>query len=640
MAWRKPKTSRTLPNPTAPAALAAEQARGLTAATAAVELGREGAWSSWKFANREWQIEAWRLYDIVPELRFLAGWIGDSISQCRLYVTEVDENGEETGEVEDGEIAKIGAIPLGSGSQRDDNLRLLGTGLAVGGESWVVGEDALTDDPKSWFVISGAQIMRTGEDINIRRPLSAGGKVLTLRDGQDVMMRAWRPHPNDIWQSDSPTRSAIPALREIELLTKREFAELESRLVGAGVWFLPEGIDFPRGEGDPEGMTGAMAMLQRAAAENIREQSRASAMVPIIATIPQTLLEHLDKFKEPSRFWSELSEHILPMKEKAIIRVAASFEIPSELLTGLGDSNHWSAWAVSEEGIKRCRPYLATIADTLTRGFLIPALERAGVSNPERYAYAFDVAPLSTRPNRLPDALELWDRYLITDEEAVRSGAFSEDDMPDEKERMKSLLFRSVAKDPTLLTDPGVQAALGMYAPVAVSTPAQPPAIEQAPEPVAPVPDNSAPQETGDAPVGETPPGTRATSVQALAALIGEEVPTERDLMGELAITLVAERALEIAGGRLASHADRRRWANVPRHELHTQVGPVSLERAQRALAGIEDCSRTAAACLGVEPAVMSAALQDVLEAVLVRGTAFTPEMVGPIARRVAGGKR
>ena len=634
MAWRRPKTPQTATAPVAPAAIEADRARGLTAATATVELGRESAWASWKFANRDWQIEAWRLYDIVPELRFLAGWIGDSVSQCRLYVTRIDETGEETGEVDDRRISEIGAQPLGSGSQRDDNLRLLGVDLAVGGEAWVVGEGALTDDPKNWFVISGSQIMRTGDEINIRRPLSAGGKVLRLTDGQDVLIRAWRPHPNDIWQSDSPTRSAIPALREIELLTKREFAELESRLVGAGVWFLPEGIDFPRGEGDPEGMTGAMAMLQRAAAENIREQSRASSMVPIIATIPDNLLEHLEKFKDPSRFWSQLSEQILPMKEKAIIRVAASFEIPSELLTGLGDSNHWSAWAVSEEGIKRCRPYLATIADTLTRGFLIPALEREGIADADRYAYAFDVAPLSVRPNRLPEALELWDRFLITDDEAVRAGAFSEEDMPTEAERLKSLLFRSVAKDPNLLTDPGVQAALGLYAPVAIGTPAPTPQIEQAPE--TETPDNSPPSEPASEPVGETPPGVTASFGQLQELLNADH----SDRMAELAIRLSAERALEIAGGRLASHADRRRWLNTPRHQLHTRVGPVSLERAQRALAGIESCTRTAAEELGVDNEAMRVALQDVLEAVLVRGTAFTSEMVGPIARRLKRGVR
>ena len=632
MAWRRRTPSASPRDDVARAAIEADRARSLTAATATVELGRESAWASWKFANREWQIEAWRLYDIIPELRFLAGWIGDSVSQCRLYVTRVDETGEETGEVDDRRIAEIGAQPLGSGSQRDDNLRLLGVDLAVSGEAWVVGEGAFTGEAEDWFVVSGSQIRRNGQEIAIRRPLSSGGKVLTLREGRDILMRAWRPHPNDIWQSDSPTRSAIPALREIELLTKREFAELESRLVGAGVWMLPEGVDFPRGEGDPEGMTGAMAMLQRAAAENIREQSRASSMVPIIATIPDNLLEHLDKFKEPSRFWSELSEHILPMKEKAIVRVAASFEIPSEILTGLGDSNHWSAWAVSEEGIKRCRPYLSTIADTLTRGFLVPALESAGIEDPDKYAYAFDVSPLSVRPNRLPEALELWDRFLITDDEAVRAGAFSEEVIPSDQERVKSLLFRSVVKDPSLLADPGFRAALGIREAITIGVPA--PGIEEVP--ARETPDNSPPREPESDPVGETPPGVTASFGQLQELLNADH----SDRMAELAIRLSAERALEIAGGRLASHADRRRWLNTPRHQLHTRVGPVSLERAQRALAGIESCTRTAAEELGVDNEAMRVALQDVLEALLVRGTAFTSEMVGPIARRLKRGVR
>lgn len=639
MAWRRPKPPQSTPEPVARAAVEADRARGLTAATATVELGRESAWASWKFANREWQIEAWRLYDIVPELRFLAGWIGDSVSQCRLYVTRIDETGEETGEVEDRRISEIGAQPLGSGSQRDDNLRLLGVDLAVGGEAWVVGEGALTDDPKSWFVISGSQIHRNGDLISIRRPLSAGGKVLVLTDGADVLIRAWRPHPNDIWQSDSPTRSAIPALREIELLTKREFAELESRLVGAGVWFLPEGIDFPRGEGDPEGMTGAMAMLQRAAAENIREQSRASSMVPIIATIPDNLLEHLEKFKDPSRFWSQLSEQILPMKEKAIIRVAASFEIPSELLTGLGNSNHWSAWAVSEEGIKRCRPYLATIADTLTRGFLVPALERAGYADADQYAYAFDVAPLSVRPNRLPEALELWDRFLITDDEAVRAGAFSEEDMPTEQEKLKSLLFRSVAKDPALLADPGVQAALGMYAPIAIGTPAPTPAIEEAPaEDDTEAPKQSPPSEPASEPVGETPPGTSARgSVQELAALIESDRQTISAMysrwasahLSAIACEQAVLRALEIAGGRLATHADRRgRYAGTAKHELHVRAGGVERDRADKALEGALSHVPRLAKKLGVDPLELEGCLRDYCSTLIEHGIAHSDDLL------------
>src|SRR5690606_5433411 len=101
-----------------------EGRRSLSSATAMVPLDSASSWKTWKFSNRDWQIEAWRLYDIVPEHRFLANWIGDSVSQARLFVTEVGETGEETGEVADPRIARLAAVPLGGGSQRDDNLRL------------------------------------------------------------------------------------------------------------------------------------------------------------------------------------------------------------------------------------------------------------------------------------------------------------------------------------------------------------------------------------------------------------------------------------------------------------------------------------------------------------------------------------
>jgi len=593
---------------------APEVKRAIAAATATVPLGPGSAWSSWKYGNRDWQIEAWRLYDIVGELRFLAGWIGDSVSQARLYVTEINDSGEESGEVTDAKISHLAAVPLGSGSQRDDNLRLMGIGLAVCGESWIVGEGGGTDDPENWFVVSPGQIRRTGADISVNRPMQVGGGVLTLTDGADLLMRAWRPHPNAIEQSDSPTRSAIPPLREIELLTKREFAELESRLTGAGVWFLPEGIDFPRGEGDPEGTTGFMALLQRAAAANIQDQSRASAMVPIMATVPDHLVEHLDKFK-PTTFWSDLSDQIIPLKEKAIQRVGSAFEIPLELLVGLGESNHWSAWAVGEEGIKRIKPYLATIADTLTRGFLRPALERAGVQDPERYAYAFDVAPLAVRPNRLTEALELSDRFMLTDEETVKSGAFTPGQMPDEAERLKMLLFRAVAKDPTLLSDPGVRAAIGITAPVAPAPVAEQPAIPAPPPP--PVPDN--------APPAEPPPGSAAAE-RLRFALVRSQVL----------------RAMELAGGRLTTPGERRqRWATVARYDLHSRVGPITPDRADKELVGAWSQLPDVAAAMDLPADDLRRFLHGYCTELLTRGLAHSDDLLSyGLAALMAGAPR
>ena len=432
MAFRRPRAIAAPPEPDNPYPLDRVPGSALTAATAMVDLREGSSWKTWKFGNRDWQTEAWRLYDIIPEHHFLAGRIGDSVAQARLYVTEVDDTGEETGEVTEDRIRRLAAVPLGTGSQRDDNLRLAGIDLAVGGECWIVGENAARNPDAAegnWFVVTGAAFSKTGDQVAVRRPQTRGGSKLTLRDGTDILIRCWRPHPNDTDQADSFTRSAIVPLREIELLTKREFAELDSRLTGAGIMFLPEGIDFPRQEGDPEGMAGFMAYIQRAAAASMADQSRASAMVPIMATIPDHMIEHLDKLA-PINFWSELSAEITPMKDKAIARVASSAEIPAEVLTGIGDANHWTAWLISDEGIRWIRGYLGLVADALTRGFLRRALEAMGVTNPERYAFAFDTSALAAKPNRLDEAAQLHDRGLISDAELVKAAAFSVDQMP------------------------------------------------------------------------------------------------------------------------------------------------------------------------------------------------------------------
>src|ERR671910_2240796 len=57
------------------------------------------AWRSYKFGDDTWQTEAWRLYDIVGELRFISNWVGSACSRVRIYVAEVDDNGRVQKEV-------------------------------------------------------------------------------------------------------------------------------------------------------------------------------------------------------------------------------------------------------------------------------------------------------------------------------------------------------------------------------------------------------------------------------------------------------------------------------------------------------------------------------------------------------------
>jgi hypothetical protein len=597
--------------------------RALTGATALVELSGASSWKTWKFGNTEWQAEAWRLYDIVSEERFLANWIGDSLSQARLYVAELDERGEEVGETQDQRISALAGIPLGTGSQRDDALRLAGVDLAVGGECWIVGEGAARTPDRAagaWFVVTGAAFKKQGDTIKVRRPKILGGSDLVLVDGVDVVIRCWRPHPNDVDQADSPTRAAIVPLREVELLTKREFAELDSRLTGAGVMFLPEGVDFPREDSDPAGLAGFMAYLQRAAAASMTDQSRASAMVPIMATVPDQVLEHLDKLR-PVTFWSELSSEITPMKDKAISRVASSFEIPNEVLLGMSTANHWTAWVISEDGIKRIKPYGAIVADALTRGFLRLALAAMGVTNPERYAFAFDWAPLAARPNRLDEALQLHDRFLISDKEAVLAGAFNPEQMPTTQERAAQILLKLVQSQPELILDKAVQAALGLPTVEAVGAPVQAPAIE------APAEEDDTVDDTRDAPSGGSPDGPPASETRSLTAALDARVrqlqaaPPSPERVFNAACKLAVYRALELAGGRLTTPQERRgRWAEVPRHELHHWVGPITVDKAYKVTEGAWNHLGVLAGDLGVDEGELRALLEGYVLELLTRG--------------------
>lgn len=626
MALRRPRATTIERDPDPFGNKQVARRTALAGATAMVELGEGSSWATWKFGNTTWQTEGWRLYDIVGELTKLSGRVGDSLSQARLYVTEVDETGEEQGEVQDQAIRRLAAVPLGTGSQRDDNLRLAGIDLAVGGECWIVGEGAATNPEKaegSWFVVTGAAIKRLGDKVTVTRPIQRGGSKLELEDGKDILIRCWRPHPNDTNQATSFTRSAIVPLREIELLTKREFAELDSRLTGAGIMFVPEGIDFPRDENDPPGLAGFMAYMQRAAAASMQNQGLASSMVPIMATIPDQLLEHIDKIR-PLTFWSELSAEIAPMKDKAIGRVASMAEIPAEVLTGIGDANHWTAWLISDEGIRWIKGYLGLVADALTRGFLRRALESMGNPNPERYAFAFDTSTLAAKPNRLDEAVQLHDRFLIKDEEVVKAGAFSPDQMPSMAERAAQIVLKLLTTQPDLILDPEVQRLLGLPN---VKSVGLPPTADQNADGGDPDPDE--PAEDGPPNGGEDPdqPDQARAITAALDARIREltavrvVAPPSPEVVFNASAKLMVMRALELAGGRLTTPQERRgRWSDVPRHELHHHVGPIPLEKANRVTEGAWNHVALVASDLGVNADDLGALLSGYVIELLTRG--------------------
>lgn len=570
------------------------------------------AWRTWKFGDRDWQADAWRLYDITGQLRFVANWVGNCVSRCRLVVKEIDDDGDPTIDVDDPEISSLAKGPLGTGAAKDEALRLLGILLFVPGEGFVIAEaDGNGDGDDRWFAVSGSQISKQGDRILIKRSQLQGSGVMTYREGIDLILRCWTPHPRDTDEPDSPTRSAIPDLREIEANRKRVFAEMDSRLAGAGVLALPDDLDFPRREGEAADPAGFAAVLMRTMAASLADRSTAEAMVPIIL---QGKADSLDKIKHVT-FWSDLSDQLLPLRKEAIRSLAQSLDIPPEVLLGLGDTNHWSAWAISEEAVTtQIVPVLTRIADALTVGYLRHALEEMG-KDPDRYAYTFDTAPLTTRPNRVSDGIQFHDKGLISDEAAREAGAFSDDDKPDPQEMVRRLVMLAVQNNPALITDPVVAQILGVPPITVVDNPGTP-QIE------APADDDPP---TGEQAEPDTQPGNTDTP------------PAQEDGPAEAALFPAAgqavRRALGIAGTRLVPHTRRDRYPGTAKHALHVQHGPVSRERAIDTLRGAWDDLGSLADDLMVDRSQLQELLDGFCIELLTRGLAYEPSDLRAVLR-------
>ncbi len=233
----------TVPHPQPPA---------LTASAAAVKLDGQ-AWRTWKFGDETWQQEAWRLYDIIGELRFVTNWIGAALSRVRIYVANVDRNGRIQKEVEEARIASIADSIFGNPAQKSEAMRLLGINLSVAGAAYVLG--TTSSDGDKWQVLSASELRARGDKLWYAYP---DGEREYIDTKNSIVFRVWIPHPRHVAWPDSPTRAAMPILWEIERLTRFTFAQIDSRLASAGLLFLPKEVSFPEDDND---FTGAACRL-------------------------------------------------------------------------------------------------------------------------------------------------------------------------------------------------------------------------------------------------------------------------------------------------------------------------------------------------------------------------------------------
>ena len=199
--------------------------------------------------------------------------------------------------------------------------------------------------------------------------------------------------------------------------------------------------------------------LMEAMTEPIANRDAASAVVPLVVTVPD---EAADKFKHLS-FSAALDDAAKDMRDEAIRRLALAQDAPPELLLGTGGMNHWGAWLVREDVVTtHIEPPLALICEALTSQFLWPVLESMGYSEEvaRRFSVAYDVSHLVARPNRADEALALHAAGAVSDATLREASGFDESDAPAGGRRSEAvrLAVDLVGRQPSLLGSPGLEA--------------------------------------------------------------------------------------------------------------------------------------------------------------------------------------
>jgi hypothetical protein len=287
-----------------------------------------------------------------------------------------------------------------------------------------------------------------------------------------------------------------------------------------------------------------MLTLADAMLTPISDPGSPSAVIPVAVTAPA---DSIDKARL-MHFWSELDGKALEMRQAALSRFADGMDLPREQIMGMssnsgtggGNSNgvsHWGAWQIEESTIKfHIEPMLQLVCNALTIGYLRPLMDE---ENTDEFI-TYDTARLRLRPDRSKEAIELWDRMVISTEAMLREVGFNIKDAADDKEVRQRILMKLASGSATPEQVTAALKVLGIDLPV--EAPAGPPAM---------------PRETPPPPSLEDHPERPRT-------------PEDDNLPALLAASdALVWRALERAGNRIRQSYGVKP-PGVPAYSIHT----------------------------------------------------------------------
>lgn len=443
------------------------RARSITAAAKRLDVRVDQSSAPAKRTDQGWQAEAWAYFDEVPEVKFAARFLGAALSRLRLYPSVVVRPDDAPMALADAAADPDSPVTAEFAAAADEEWERLNGGeglpalqrefgvcLTISGECNLVGREV--DGVEEWRVYSESAVVKAGNRLAIKD--TPNGTPTELGD-DDFIARVWRRHSRWPGLADSNMRAILDVCEEL-LIYGRQFRAVGRSRNNAGILLLPNELDFtaprilvdedPDGSGPLTGDSDAddLTDLERGIVESMvtptADDGSASQVVPHLLRGPAEVLEKVRHIALDRK----IDEQAIARMVHLISRAAHGLDVPVEILTGVADANHWTAWQIEDSTYKaHVEPLAQVPAQALALVFLRPALIERGFS-PELVrlvGVSIDPSALVVRPNRAVDAKDAFDRNALSWEALRQHLGFSEAEAPSPEELLlRYTLDRSI----------------------------------------------------------------------------------------------------------------------------------------------------------------------------------------------------
>jgi hypothetical protein len=400
--------------------------------------------------SKRWQDEAWDNWRTQGELWYATEWKGNAVSRVRLKAAKIVPGSDEPEIVEEGPAAELmDKLAEGVGGQ-SVLMKSFSVKLDIAGDAYfIMYED---DDGNTHSGVYSTDVVRKDNSGNFAIRVDESAWVPL--PAESLVVRIWNPDEQFPWLAISPTEPALGVMREVDLYNRKIITELTARVASNGVWLIPDEVTFPVRDEFSDAADPLISEWIDVASKAIQNPGSAAAALPIPMRVAS---EFIDKFKH-IRFSDNVVAETLDGRDRALGRLAKILNVPAEVLTGMGDVNHWSAWNIEEQAIKvHVLPTVETICRGLTVGYLQPGLSSQSLAeyaadtdqdddgeddDGVRYVVWYDASELEKKPDLGERAVQLHDRVAISNAALRRVTGFDDADAPTDAERDEQILTK------------------------------------------------------------------------------------------------------------------------------------------------------------------------------------------------------